>query len=110
MAITVISGLLSSTALSVIYVPAVFTVMDDLDVWARRTFGALVRAPRVPLANIGDRPPISKGAAPECRCDEDRSRAVTRPAQSNELLVAHRHGRSSTYTRSRSLSSYASRG
>ena len=46
MAIAVIGGLLSSTALSLIYVPAVFTVMDDLDLWARRTFGALIQTPQ----------------------------------------------------------------
>ncbi len=39
MAIAVIGGLLSSTALSLIYVPAVFTVMDDLE----RRFGRLLR-------------------------------------------------------------------
>jgi len=33
MAIAVIGGLLSSTALSLIYVPAVFTVIDDLENW-----------------------------------------------------------------------------
>jgi HAE1 family hydrophobic/amphiphilic exporter-1 len=43
MAIAVIGGLLSSTALSLIYVPAVFTVMDDLDIWARKTFGAFIQ-------------------------------------------------------------------
>ena len=43
MAIAMIGGLLSSTALSLVYVPAVFTVMDDLDLWARRTFGVLIR-------------------------------------------------------------------
>lgn len=36
MAIAVIGGLLSSTALSLVYVPAVFTVMDDLERLARR--------------------------------------------------------------------------
>jgi HAE1 family hydrophobic/amphiphilic exporter-1 len=46
MAIAVIGGLLSSTALSLIYVPAVFTIMDDLDRWARRTFGALIQSPQ----------------------------------------------------------------
>ncbi|MDQ8700869.1 efflux RND transporter permease subunit [Hyphomicrobium sp. LHD-15] len=49
MAIAVIGGLLSSTALSLIYVPAVFTVMDDLDLWARRMFEALIQTPP-PLA------------------------------------------------------------
>ena len=42
MAIAVIGGLLSSTALSLIYVPAVFTIMDDLDHWVRRVFGAFI--------------------------------------------------------------------
>ncbi len=43
MAIAVIGGLLSSTALSLIYVPAVFTIMDDLDHWFRRTFGVFIQ-------------------------------------------------------------------
>jgi HAE1 family hydrophobic/amphiphilic exporter-1 len=36
MAIAVIGGLVSSTVLSLIYVPAFFTVMDDLECWIRR--------------------------------------------------------------------------
>jgi HAE1 family hydrophobic/amphiphilic exporter-1 len=52
MAIAVIGGLLSSTALSLIYVPAVFTVMDDLELWARRTFGALIQTPQPDLTNM----------------------------------------------------------
>lgn len=36
MAIAVIGGLISSTALSLIYVPAFFTVMDDCESWIRR--------------------------------------------------------------------------
>jgi HAE1 family hydrophobic/amphiphilic exporter-1 len=52
MAIAVIGGLLSSTALSLIYVPAVFTVMDNLDLWARRTFGALIQTPQPSEANM----------------------------------------------------------
>ena len=39
MAIAVIGGLLSSTALSLVYVPAVFTVMDDLETWFGRILG-----------------------------------------------------------------------
>ena len=38
MAIAVIGGLVSSTTLSLIYVPAFFTVMDDLEGWIRRRF------------------------------------------------------------------------
>ncbi len=52
MAIAVIGGLLSSTALSLIYVPAVFTVMDDVDQWARRTFGALIQTPQPALTSM----------------------------------------------------------
>jgi HAE1 family hydrophobic/amphiphilic exporter-1 len=42
MAIAVIGGLLSSTVLSLVYVPAVFTVMDDLETWLRRHLGAVL--------------------------------------------------------------------
>ncbi len=52
MAIAVIGGLLSSTVLSLIYVPAVFTVMDDLDLWARKTLGALIQTSRPEVRNI----------------------------------------------------------
>lgn len=44
MAIAVIGGLISSTALSLVYVPAVFTVIDDIEAWVggclSRWFGA----------------------------------------------------------------------
>jgi HAE1 family hydrophobic/amphiphilic exporter-1 len=43
MAIAIIGGLVSSTALSLVYVPAFFTVMDDLDLWVRRIFGPLIQ-------------------------------------------------------------------
>lgn len=42
MAIAVIGGLISSTALSLVYVPAVFTVMDDLEVWLGKKLGKLL--------------------------------------------------------------------
>lgn len=38
MAIAVIGGLVSSTILSLVYVPAVFSVMDDLERWIRKLF------------------------------------------------------------------------
>jgi HAE1 family hydrophobic/amphiphilic exporter-1 len=38
MAIAVIGGLVSSTILSLVYVPAFFTVMDDLECWIRKCF------------------------------------------------------------------------
>ena len=36
MAIAVIGGLFSSTVLSLVYVPAFFTAMDDLERWIRQ--------------------------------------------------------------------------
>jgi HAE1 family hydrophobic/amphiphilic exporter-1 len=56
MAIAVIGGLLSSTALSLIYVPAVFTVMDDLDRWMRRSFGSLLQRHQEKLPKLGRLP------------------------------------------------------
>ncbi|WP_108659641.1 efflux RND transporter permease subunit [Acuticoccus kandeliae] len=44
MAIAVIGGLLSSTALSLIYVPAVYTIMDDLSRRLRQTFATTAEA------------------------------------------------------------------
>jgi hypothetical protein len=38
MAIVVIGGLLTSTALSLLFVPVVFTYVDDLLLWFRRVF------------------------------------------------------------------------
>lgn len=49
MAVAVIGGLISSTALSMIYVPAFFTVMDDCESWIRRRFRA-----RSPETRDGD--------------------------------------------------------
>lgn len=49
MAIAVIGGLISSTALSLVYVPAVFTVMDDCECalgrWLRKIFGVTIVQP-----------------------------------------------------------------
>ncbi|MBS9476020.1 efflux RND transporter permease subunit [Ancylobacter radicis] len=44
MAIAVIGGLLASTALSLVFVPAVFTLMDDLGHFFGRVFGRFVGA------------------------------------------------------------------
>lgn len=33
-------------ALSLVYVPAVFTVMDDLESWLRRTLGRFIATPQ----------------------------------------------------------------
>jgi HAE1 family hydrophobic/amphiphilic exporter-1 len=44
MAIAVIGGLVSSTLLSLIYVPTVFTVMEDIERWIGKVF-AMLNAP-----------------------------------------------------------------
>ena len=44
MAIAVIGGLLASTALSLVFVPAVFTLMDDLGRFLARVFGRFIGA------------------------------------------------------------------
>jgi len=43
MAIVVIGGLLTSTALSLLVVPVVFTYVDDLLVWGRKRLGLSLR-------------------------------------------------------------------
>jgi HAE1 family hydrophobic/amphiphilic exporter-1 len=53
MAIAVIGGLLSSTVLSLVYVPAVFTIMDDLDLWVRKIFRLFIATDRsVPVRGL----------------------------------------------------------
>ena len=42
MAIAVIGGLIVSTVLSLVFVPAFFTLMDDVARWTWRLFGRLV--------------------------------------------------------------------
>jgi multidrug efflux pump subunit AcrB len=48
MAIAVIGGLVMSTLLSLIFVPALFTVMDDLGRRLRRTFGNVIKFRELP--------------------------------------------------------------
>ena len=36
MAIAVLGGLISSTFLSLLYIPAIFTIVDDIAGWGRR--------------------------------------------------------------------------
>jgi multidrug efflux pump subunit AcrB len=50
MAVAVIGGLLTSTVLSLLVVPAVFTYVDDLGQWLRRMVG---RGKPVPHAPVG---------------------------------------------------------
>ncbi len=45
MAVAVIGGLLSSTALSLLIVPVVFTYVDDLEKWIGRHFRSTDRSP-----------------------------------------------------------------
>ena len=49
MAVAVIGGLLTSTVLSLLVVPAVFTYVDDLGQWLRRVVGRSMPAPHAPV-------------------------------------------------------------
>ena len=42
MAIAVLGGLISSTFLSLLYIPAIFTIVDDIAGWGRRRIGKAV--------------------------------------------------------------------
>jgi HAE1 family hydrophobic/amphiphilic exporter-1 len=50
MAIAVIGGLLSSTVLSLLYVPAIFSIVDDLSSMLGAVLGRLVARERAPPA------------------------------------------------------------
>ncbi|MBV1695694.1 MAG: efflux RND transporter permease subunit, partial [Hyphomicrobiales bacterium] len=54
MAVAVIGGLLSSTMLSLVFVPAVFLVMDDVGRWLWRVFGRFVGEADEPPAQPAD--------------------------------------------------------
>jgi predicted RND superfamily exporter protein len=49
MAIAVIGGLITSTLLSLLVVPAVFTYVDDIEHWFGRMTGKLRKHPRYPV-------------------------------------------------------------
>jgi hypothetical protein len=63
MAIAVIGGLVTSTLLTLVIVPAVFTVFDDLERWLAPKAGRLLAEPigtplgRAPLGQIPVIPP-----------------------------------------------------
>jgi multidrug efflux pump subunit AcrB len=45
MAVAVVGGLVTSTLLTLIVIPVVFTYVDDLQNWFSRTFGKVVNQP-----------------------------------------------------------------
>jgi len=59
MAIAVIGGLLSSTLLSLVFVPAVFTVMDDVAGFGWRLFSRFVGPTEEPTAPVQVAPPAA---------------------------------------------------
>jgi hydrophobe/amphiphile efflux-1 (HAE1) family protein len=63
MAIVVIGGLLASTLLSLLFVPAFFTIMDDFGRWSWRLFGRFLSKADEPT--LMDRPAQSQRAAAE---------------------------------------------
>ena len=64
MAIAVIGGLMSSTLLSLVFVPAVFTVMDDIAGLGWRIFSPLRRPHRGAARSGARRPPTEPHAWP----------------------------------------------
>jgi multidrug efflux pump subunit AcrB len=56
MAVAVIGGLMTSTVLSLLVIPAVFTVVDDFGDWVLRLFGR----GRVAKPDAGQTPPVSQ--------------------------------------------------
>ena len=63
MAVAVIGGLISSTVLSLVFVPAVFVVMDDIGGFVWRLFGRFVGHPDEP-DTTAKAPPQRPGAMP----------------------------------------------
>ena len=63
MAIAVIGGLITSTLLSLLVVPAAFTLVDDLEHWFKRLPGRLRRQPPASV-------PASDGAVPGTHADQ----------------------------------------
>jgi hypothetical protein len=55
MAVAVIGGLITSTALTLVIVPALFTVVDDIEQWLAPKFGRVLTA----------QPPPSSAARPQ---------------------------------------------
>jgi len=62
MAIAVIGGLLVSTVLSLVFVPAFFTVMDDLGILMSRMFGGFIGPVDEPEQSEIDAVPPAKQA------------------------------------------------
>src|SRR5690606_21096659 len=62
MAIAVLGGLISSTFLSLLYIPAIFTIVDDVAGFGRRLLGRLfagqrsMAAPRTQAGSAGEGP------------------------------------------------------
>lgn len=57
MSIAVIGGLITSTVLSLLVIPVVFTVLDDIEHWIRRQAGRLRRHPKeAPAAGAAEGP------------------------------------------------------
>jgi len=52
MAVAVIGGLLTSTALTLVVVPAVFTLIDDIEGWLGPRFGRALAGPQAPVPPI----------------------------------------------------------
>jgi len=56
MAVAVIGGLITSTALTLVIVPALFTVVDDIEQWLAPKFGRVLTAQPPPASAARPQP------------------------------------------------------
>jgi HAE1 family hydrophobic/amphiphilic exporter-1 len=59
MAVAVIGGLITSTALSLILVPVVYEIVDDFEAWLRPKLGRLITPKELPV----EQPPVAPDLA-----------------------------------------------
>jgi predicted RND superfamily exporter protein len=76
MAISVIGGLLVSTLLSLLFVPAFFTIMDDFGRLTWRIFGRFIGKTDEPPSKEAATAPVVTMSSPEQRGSADRGKAI----------------------------------
>ena len=93
MAIAVIGGLIVSTLLSLLFVPAFFTIMDDFGRLCWRLFGRFI--------GKADEPPTPQPMTPPTGVAGPSRGAMARPFASRELRIALSRMRTRTPARER---------
>src|SRR5215218_8200421 len=88
MAIAVIGGLLLSTVLSLLFVPAFFAVMDDVGQLSWRVFGRFVGSTALGSAPPTPAPPVPVEAAPAASAAVDLAPAASAAAEAAPVSAA----------------------